>query len=66
MANPPPYQLYFDLGVVYESLGYYSLSDYYYKKGLAIKNKRIFVRLEHQVRSLLVYFIGINFFEEGS
>lgn len=65
-GKSPPYQLYFDLGVVYESLGYYSLSDYYYKKGLGIKNKRIFVRLEHQVRSLLVYFIGINFFEEGS
>ncbi|MCL4461908.1 MAG: hypothetical protein M1297_09430 [Nitrospirae bacterium] len=62
----PPYQLYFDLGVVYENLGFYSLSDFYYKKGLNIKNKRIFVRLEHQVRSLLVYFIGINFFEEGS
>ena len=62
----PPYQFYFDLGVVYETLGFYSLSDFYYKKGLSIKNKRIFVRLEHQVRSFLVYFIGINFFEEGS
>ncbi len=61
-----PYKLYFNLGVVYESLGIYSLSDYYYKKGLAIKNKKVFVRLEKQVRSFLVYFIGINFFEEGS
>ncbi len=64
--KPPPYQFYFDLGVVYETLGFYSLSDFYYKKGLSIKNKHIFVRLEHQVRSFLVYFIGINFFEEGS
>ncbi|MHB1287365.1 MAG: hypothetical protein ACYCYP_12600 [Leptospirales bacterium] len=61
-----PYRLYFNLGVVYESLGTYSLSDYYYRKGLALKNKKIFVRLEHQVRSFLVYFIGINFFEEGT
>ncbi len=61
-----PYKLYFNLGVVYESLGVYSLSDYYYRKGLALKNKKIFVRLEHQVRSFLVYFIGINFFEEGT
>lgn len=64
--KPPPYQFYFDLGVVYETLGFYSLSDFYYKKGLSLKNKHIFVRLEHQVRSFLVYFIGINFFEEGS
>lgn len=61
-----PYKLYFNLGVVYESLGAYSLSDYYYKKGLSIKNKKVFVRLEKQVRSFLVYFIGINFFEVGS
>lgn len=64
--TPIPSRLYFNLGVVYESLGVYSLSDYYYRKGLALKNKKIFVRLEHQVRSFLVYFIGINFFEEGT
>ncbi|MHB8542671.1 MAG: hypothetical protein ACYC9S_01535 [Leptospirales bacterium] len=64
--KPIPYRLYFNLGVVYESLGVYSLSDYYYRKGLVLKNKKIFVRLEHQVRSFLVYFIGINFFEEGT
>jgi len=60
-----PYKLYDDFGVVYEALGAYSLSDYYYKKALVTKNQKLVNRFEAQVRSYLIYFIGINIFEEG-
>ncbi len=60
-----PYKLYDDFGVVYEALGAYSLSDYYYRKALVTKNQKLFNRFEAQVRSYLIYFIGINIFEEG-
>jgi hypothetical protein len=61
----PPYKLYDDFGVVYEAMGAYSLSDYYYRKALLTKNQKLVNRFEAQVRSYLIYFIGINIFEEG-
>ncbi len=62
----PPYKLYDDLGVAYEAIGAYSLSDYYYRKALVTKNQKLVNRFEAQVRSYLIYFIGVNIFEEGS
>ncbi|MDA8060318.1 MAG: hypothetical protein M0Z37_08235, partial [Nitrospiraceae bacterium] len=61
----PNYKLYDDFGVVYEAMGAYSLSDYFYRKALTTKNQKLINRFEAQVRSYLIYFIGVNIFEEG-
>ena len=65
LKKKPPYKLYDDFGVVYEAMGAYSLSDYYYRKALLTKNQKLVNRFEAQVRSYLIYFIGVNIFEEG-
>ena len=53
------------MGVTYEALGVYSLADYYYKKAASLGKKRSLRAFDRQLRSMLVYFIGINFFEKG-
>jgi len=66
LKKTPPYKLYDDFGVIYEAMGAYSLSDYYYRKALVTKNQKLVNRFEAQVRSYLIYFIGVNIFEEGN
>lgn len=61
-----PYRLYADYGVTYEYLRDYSLADYYYRKAARQKKSGTLQRFEHQMKSMMVYFIGINFFEKGS
>ena len=63
--KPFPTELYADFGVTYEALGVYSLADYYYKKAAQGGKKHTLRTFEHQMRSMVVYFIGINFFEKG-
>lgn len=63
--KPIPPELYADMGVTYEALGVYSLADYYYKKAASLGKKRSLRAFDRQLRSMLVYFIGINFFEKG-
>ena len=65
MKKPIPAELYSDLGVTYESLRVYSLADYYYKKAASLGKRRTLRAFDRQLRSMLVYFIGINFFEKG-
>ncbi len=63
--KPVPAELYADLGVTYESLRVYSLADYYYRKAASLGKKRTLRAFDRQLRSMVVYFIGINFFEKG-
>jgi len=60
-----PSELYANLGVTYEALGVYSLADYYYQKAAQGEKKHTLRTFEHQMRSMVVYLIGINFFEKG-
>jgi hypothetical protein len=60
-----PYKFYVDLGVTYEYLRTYSLAEYYYRKASEKKKSNIFRKFQHQMQSMMVYFIGINFFEKG-
>lgn len=64
--KPIPGELYADMGVTYEALKAYSLADYYYKKSAALGKKRTLRAFDRQLRSMVVYFIGINFFEKGA
>lgn len=61
-----PSEFYADLAVTYEALRVYSLADYYYGKAAKKKNAMTFLAFKNQIRSILGYFIGINFFEKGS
>ncbi|MGC8530071.1 MAG: hypothetical protein ACP5OP_07750 [Leptospirillia bacterium] len=63
--KPVPAELYTDMGVTYEALRDYSLADYYYKKAAKFGKRRILLAFDRQLRSMVVYFIGINFFEKG-
>ena len=63
--RPVPPKLYADLGVTYEALGVYSLADYYYRKAEKHMKSETLKKFEHQMKSMMVYFIGINFFEKG-
>jgi hypothetical protein len=60
-----PYKFYIDLGVTYEYLRVYSLAEYYYRKASDQKKSNVFSKFEHQMKTMMVYFIGINFFEKG-
>lgn len=60
-----PYKLYADFGVTYEYLQIYSLAEFYYKKAAETKKSNIFLKFQDQMKSMMVYFIGINFFEKG-
>ncbi len=62
---PIPPRLYADLGVTYEALGVYSLADYYYRKAEKHMKSHTLKKFELQMKSMMVYFIGINFFEKG-
>ncbi|MDA8149919.1 MAG: hypothetical protein M0041_02090 [Nitrospiraceae bacterium] len=64
-ARPVPPRLYADLGVTYEALGVYSLADYYYRKAEKHMKSETLKKFELQMKSMMVYFIGINFFEKG-
>ncbi len=63
---PVPPQLYADLGVTYEALGVYSMADYYYRKADKHMRSHTLKKFEQQMKSMVVYFIGINFFEKGT
>ena len=64
--KPIPPKLYADLGVTYEALGIYSQADYYYRKAEKHMKSETLKRFEQQMKSMMVYFIGINFFEKGA
>ncbi len=64
-SRPIPPKLYADLGVTYEALGVYSLADYYYRKAEKHMKSQTLKKFELQMKSMMVYFIGINFFEKG-